>query len=136
MRRALLFAAGLTGLAGCASHDAPPRLQQDITYLAEWIGEAPVTGRRPLSLTLSGEARAYGNAGCNHWFANYQLDGDRLRFSDIGSTRRQCSETVMQQERHFLEQLGRIERWDISNIDQLRLWPATGAPLRFWPEQD
>jgi len=35
-----------------------------------------------------------------------------------------------------LDLLNRVERWDVSNIDQLRLWPAQGTPLRLWPEQE
>jgi heat shock protein HslJ len=133
MRPLMLAGAAALSLMGCAAD--PMTLQTDVTYIAEWIGDDPVVGRHPVSLTFSDD-RAYGNAGCNHWFASYVLDGKTLRFGDIGSTRKMCSEHIMAQEQHFLDLLGRIERWDVSNIDQLRLWPAQGAPLRVWPEQD
>ena len=128
----------LLGLAalitvGCAVE--PLALQNDVTYIAEWIGDEPVVGRTPLSLTFS-EDRVYGNAGCNHWFATYQRDGQQIRFSNIGSTRKMCPELIMKQEQHFLELLSQVERWDVSNIDQLRFWPAEGAPIRVWPEQN
>ena len=37
----------------------------------------------------------------------------------------------MEQEHQFLDLLNRVERWDVSNIDQLRLWPrrCRAAPL-------
>lgn len=126
---------GLAALAtvGCAVE--PLALQNDVTYIAEWIGDEPVVGRTPLSLTFS-EDRVYGNAGCNHWFATYQRDGQQIRFSNIGSTRKMCPELIMKQELHFLELLSQVERWDVSNIDQLRFWPAEGAPIRVWPEQN
>ena len=101
----------------------------------EMFGDDAVVGRTPVSLTLSGD-RAYGNAGCNHWFASYRLEGENLRFENIGSTRKMCAEPIMRQEQRFLELLGQVQRWDVSRIDQLRLWPAQGEPLRFWPEQD
>ena len=128
----------LLGLAalitvGCAVE--PLTLQNDVTYIAEWIGDEPVVGRTPLSLTFS-EDRVYGNAGCNHWFATYQRNGQQIRFSNIGSTRKMCPELIMKQEQHFLELLSQVERWDVSNIDQLRFWPAEGAPIRVWPEQN
>ena len=131
----ILVLAGLAALsvAGCSVE--PLTLQNEVTYIAEWIGDDPVVGRNPVSLTFS-EDRAYGNAGCNHWFASYQLDGQTLRFSEIGSTRKMCAEHIMQQEQHFLELLSQIERWDVSKIDQLRFWPTEGAPLRVWPEQN
>lgn len=133
MSNRLLAAVAVLSIAGCSVE--PLKLQNDVTYIAEWIGEDAVIGRNPVSLTFS-EDRAYGNAGCNHWFASYQLDGDKLRFGQIGSTRKMCAEHVMKQEQHFLELLSRIERWDVSNLDQLRFWPAQGAPIRVWPEQN
>lgn len=123
----------LVPLAGCAVETTS--LQHDVTYITEWIGDEPVVGRTPVSLTFS-EDRAYGNAGCNHWFASYELNGQQIRFGQIGSTRKMCAEHLMEQEQRFLELLSRIERWDISNIDQLRFWPAEGAPIRVWPEQN
>lgn len=131
-RAACLVVLGLT-LGGCASE--PLALREDVTYLAEWIGDEPVIGRRPVSITFS-EGRAYGNTGCNHWFAGYRLEGERLRFEAPGTTRQSCSEAINEQEGRFLATLVQVERWDISNIDQLRLWPREGLPLRFWPAQD
>lgn len=133
MSNRLLAAVAVLSIAGCSVE--PLKLQNDVTYIAEWIGEDAVIGRNPVSLTFS-EDRAYGNAGCNHWFASYQLEAEKLRFGQIGSTRKMCAEHVMKQEQHFLELLSRIERWDVSNLDQLRFWPAEGAPIRVWPEQN
>ena len=133
MRALLMVGLAAVSVTGCAVE--PLTLQNDVTYIAEWIGDEPVVGRNPVSLTFS-EDRAYGNAGCNHWFASYQLDGQKLRFSEIGSTRKMCAEHIMKQEQHFLELLSQIERWDVSKIDQLRFWPSQGAPLRVWPEQN
>ncbi|HBM07289.1 MULTISPECIES: META domain-containing protein [Pseudomonadaceae] len=133
MKKILLAGLAILSVSGCAVE--PLTLQNEVTYIAEWIGDEPVVGRNPVSLTFS-EDRAYGNAGCNHWFASYQLDGQKLRFSEIGSTRKMCAEHIMKQEQHFLELLSQIERWDVSKIDQLRFWPTEGAPLRVWPEQN
>ena len=41
----------------------------------------------------------------------------------------------MEQENRFLQSLTSIERWDISPIEQLRLWPASGKPIRLWADQ-
>ncbi|MEL7557910.1 META domain-containing protein [Stutzerimonas chloritidismutans] len=133
MKKTLLAGLAFLSTTGCSVE--PLTLQNEVTYIAEWIGDDPVVGRNPVSLTFS-EDRAYGNAGCNHWFASNQLDGQKLRFSEIGSTRKMCPEHLMKQEQHFLELLSQIERWDVSRIDQLRFWPAEGAPLRVWPEQN
>lgn len=133
MKKILLTILAALFVSGCAIDSQ--KLEYDVTYITEWIGDEPVVGRNPVSLTFS-QDRAYGNAGCNHWFASYQLDGQQIRFSQIGSTRKMCAEHLMKQEQHFLQLLSQIERWDISNIDQLRFWPAEGAPIRVWPEQN
>lgn len=126
---------GLIALTAAGCSVEPLTLQNDVTYIAEWIGGEPVVGRNPVSLTFS-EDRVYGNAGCNHWFASYQREGQQIRFGEIGSTRKLCPEHIMQQEKRFLDLLSRIERWDVSIIDQLRFWPGEGEPIRVWPEQN
>jgi heat shock protein HslJ len=133
MKRTL--AIGLLGasLLGCAS--TPPQLETERTYRVEWIGERPLIDRSQLTLTLGEDGRAYGTAGCNHWFASYRLTGDELSFGATGSTRKMCAPALMEQEVRFLDSLGKVRRWDVSPIQQLRLWPAAGEPLRLWPEE-
>ncbi|VXB81226.1 META domain-containing protein [Pseudomonas sp. 8AS] len=120
-------------LAGCAAD--PIRLESDKTYQVEWIGERPLIDRSHLTLTLGEDGRAYGNAGCNHWFASFTLEGDKLTFGPAGSTRKMCAPALMEQEQRFLATLGSVQRWDVSGIGQLRLWPAEGKPIRLWPEE-
>ena len=60
MNRGML--AGMVSLFVMGCSVAPLTLQNDVTYIAEWIGDEPVVGRNPVSLTFS-EDRAYGNAG-------------------------------------------------------------------------
>ncbi|MFJ3481906.1 META domain-containing protein [Pseudomonas sp. NPDC090202] len=126
-----LLALGLLG--GCASD--PDALKRDHGYVLEWIGERPLMDYSHLTMTLGKDGRAYGNAGCNHWFAAYRLDGDAISFGPLGSTRKQCAPALMEQERRFLDAMGKVQRWDMSEINQLQLWPAQGQPLRFWLEE-
>ena len=133
MKHALAPALLAAALSGCASD--PVQLESDKTYQVEWIGERPLVERSHLTITLGEDGRAYGNAGCNHWFASYSRDGDKLNFGQAGATRKMCAPELMEQEQRFLEALGRVQRWDVSGTDQLRLWPAEGKPLRLLPEE-
>ena len=128
----LLMLGTSLGLAGCAS-DAL-KLEPNRTYVVEWIGERPLIDNSHLTVTLDDAGRAYGSGGCNHWFAPYTLDGQRLTFGGVGSTRKACAPALMEQEHRFFEALQAVERWDISPIEQVRFWPAEGKPLRLWPE--
>lgn len=133
MKHALVPALFAATLSGCASD--PVQLENDKTYRVEWIGERPLIDRSHLTITLGEDGRAYGSAGCNHWFASYRRDGDALRFEQPGATRKLCVPALMEQEQRFLEALGQVQRWDVSGIGQLRLWPAEGKPIRLWPEE-
>ncbi|MFK3775558.1 META domain-containing protein [Pseudomonas sp. NPDC089406] len=133
MKQQLTAALIACTLAGCASQPSP--LQQEQSYVLEWIGERPLIDYSHLTLTLANDGRAYGNAGCNHWFAPYTLDGDQLSFGKVGKTRKLCAPALMEQEKRFLQALETVQRWDVSPVEQIRFWPAEGKPLRFWPEE-
>jgi len=129
---ALLGLVGGALLIGCAAQPLP--IKQDQSYVLEWIGERPLIDSSHLTMTLGADGRAYGTGGCNHWFASYTLDEKSISFGPVGSTRKLCPPALMEQEQRFLQALDKVQRWDISPIDQLRLWPAEGKPLRFWEE--
>jgi heat shock protein HslJ len=132
MKRVLTISLLAAGLVGCAT--SAPQLETEHTYLVEWIGERPLIDRSHLTITLGDDGRAYGNTGCNHWFAGYTLTGDKLSFRAAGSTRKMCAPALMEQEARFLDSLSKVERWDFSATEQLQLWPAEGKPMRLWPE--
>ncbi|AQZ34224.1 META domain-containing protein [Ectopseudomonas toyotomiensis] len=132
MYRALPLALLTATLVGCAS-DAP-QLETERSYQVEWIGESPLIDRSHLTVTFAADGRAHGHAGCNHWFAGYTLKDDAVRFETPGSTRKMCAPSLMEQEQRFLAALEEVQRWDFNDIGQLQLWPATGKPIRLWPE--
>ena len=78
MKRLALSAMVGASLLGCAAE--PVQLQHNRSYILEWIGERPLMDYSHLTITLGDDGRAYGNGGCNHWFAPYTLEGDKLSF--------------------------------------------------------
>lgn len=132
MRTPLGLALCAATLVGCANQTP---LQTERSYSVEWIGERPLIDRSHLTMTFGADGRAYGHAGCNHWFAQYTLKGEQLGFDFPGSTRKSCAPALMEQERRFFDALGTVRRWDVSEQDELRLWPASGKPLRLLPER-
>lgn len=132
MYRALPLALLTATLVGCAS-DAP-QLETERSYQVEWIGERPLIDRSHLTVTFAADGRAHGHAGCNHWFAGYTLKDGAVRFETPGSTRKMCAPSLMEQEQRFLAALTEVRRWDFNDIGQLQLWPATGKPIRLWPQ--
>jgi heat shock protein HslJ len=123
-----------TSLFGCSNE--PLQVVNERVYQAEWISGKPRLHHSHPTLILGEDGRAYGNAGCNHWFASYRMEGDQLSFSEIGSTRKMCPPVLMEQEQRFLAALSTVQRWDFSSQEQLRLWPADGKPMRLEPQND
>ena len=55
------------------------------------------------------EGRVNGTAGCNLYFADYQLDNAQLDIETIGSTKKACPNDLMEQETTYLNFLDRAE---------------------------
>ena len=125
MKHALVPALFAATLSGCASD--PVQLENDKTYRVEWIGERPLIDRSHLTITLGEDGRAYGSAGCNHWFASYRRDGDALRFEQPGATRKLCAPALMEQEQRFLKQLAASQIWNIDSAGTLTLVGTSGV---------
>ncbi|MDR2000092.1 MAG: META domain-containing protein [Zoogloeaceae bacterium] len=69
--------------------------------------------------------RVSGSTGCNRIAGGYALEGDKLRFQQMVSTRMACI-SGMEQEDRILKALGTIERYRFAG-GQLELLDAAGA---------
>jgi putative lipoprotein len=105
----------------------PPIL--DITWQAESIGGAPVTRGVVSSLSIAADMRAGGRGGCNSWFAQAEISGERLIFSAVAATRMACmSDEATKQEDSFFAALAATRFWRLDK-DHLILLDAAGAQL-------
>jgi len=96
----LLSAMVLAGHGCCSAGKAgaPSGVPLENTYwrLAELQGKEVLApdGRKEAHLTLlPGEKKVQGFGGCNGFFGSYELEGDRLSFGPVGSTRMACPDT-------------------------------------------
>jgi heat shock protein HslJ len=77
-----------------------------------------------------------GGAGCNSYFASYELEGGALTLGPVGSTMTACEEERMDREGEFLAALAEVAGYTIE-LDELTLMDANGkALLVFKPSQD
>jgi heat shock protein HslJ len=98
-------------LAGISTGDA---------VVQTWIDE---------TITARFEAgQATGSAGCNSYFADYEIDGGHLTLGPVASTRKACSEEIMQRETEFLTALGQVALFE-TRLDTLRLYDGAGKLL-------
>ncbi len=132
MKKALILTCVAASLSACTNLPGE-QLQKSQHYQVEWIGERPLIDRSMLTLILGDNQRASGMAGCNTWFAEYQLSADKLTLHSIGTTRKLCAPALMEQEQRFLASLAQVKRWELAKSQQLLLWPDEGAPIKLWP---
>lgn len=87
-----------------------------------------VTQRATPHIILAPDSKQVsGSGGCNRMFGVYELNGDKLRFSGVGSTKMACK-GGMDTETQFLGALLRVKAWKLSG-QQLELSDSTGAVL-------
>ena len=78
----------------------------------EWQLTTFVSGEAASSLLADTQITAVfmqgqvsGTAGCNRYFGSYEIDGETITFSPMGSTRMACAEEIMAQEGSYLTAL-------------------------------
>ena len=74
-----------------------------VTLLHSDIGYKTLNNDIKTTLVFGDEDKISGNAGCNNYFGSYELYPNGIKISNIGSTRKMCSEDVMEQEMTYLD---------------------------------
>lgn len=70
--------------------------------------------QRPVYIQFNGaDKRATGMAGCNRFFGGYELDGTKLKFSQLGATRMACPD--LETESAFFRMLENTEGCEIKD---------------------
>lgn len=114
--------------ASSAEPASPPPAIFDTLWTASLVGDSHVSSRNAPSMTLGSDMRAGGSGGCNSWFAQAQMDGDKLRFGGITSTKRACLDAGNALESAYFAGLAATASWQLTG-DQLTLFGADGKAL-------
>ncbi len=72
-----------------------------------------------------------GNAGCNTYFASYEVEGNSLTIGQIGSTMMACESEVNEQETQYLAALESVATYQIKG-NTLELFDAGGMRLALY----
>ncbi len=119
----LAMALGLS--TGCATAADPPL--RGTTWSQGPVGTGPDAPAVP-SLKLDPQAaRVSGYAGCNRINGSYTLDGNKLSFGSVVSTRRACFPDDGSESR-FLKAMSEVRAWRLEG-GQLLLLSDNGTPL-------
>jgi heat shock protein HslJ len=124
--------------AGCTAGTSTPGTVVGLTgvswsldsYLAENNTLVPALPGSEVSARFGDDGKVVGSAGCNHYGADYNLNGTALSVSPPISTKMYCGEPegIMEQEARFLELLGSAAGCQIEN-GRLEITNASGATV-------
>lgn len=124
----------MVSLAACGGSGQTADLEGTSWLLVAYGGSAPIGMTMPTLAFQDGQVS--GNASCNSFGGSFEVTGDRLSFGPMFMTEMFCMdpEGVMDQEGLYLQMLGSVERFEISD-GQLVLFTASGDTLNFIPAE-
>jgi len=119
-------------VAGCTGQAPEPRLSGTGWTLTGYVPDGTIVQALTtpkVTLDFGKEGQITGTAGCNHYFASYEVKGSSITISQAGSTLMYCGEPgVMDQESAYLALIGNAKTIGIDG-DRLTLADAKGTPI-------
>ncbi len=114
-------------LVGCSGTDP---LDGTSWILTAYRKTQPIDGTTITATFQNGEIN--GSAGCNSYFASYQVKGNEIEMGVIAQTEMACldPEGVMEQERIIMEFLSDAQEFLLAN-GQLQIFRSDGEALTF-----
>jgi len=112
--------------------EAKPPTLLGTNWLAEDIDGKGVIDNAQSTFSVAPDGKVTGRGGCNGYFAEAEIEGDRIRIGKAGATLMACAEALMDQERKFFAALEKVATFRIDGNGKLFLVDASGVDiLRF-----
>ena len=130
-RGAVVLALALA--AGCASKQSAEPAAPSIVGLwqAQEVAGAAVPADVRITLSMYGDGRAVGRAGCNNYTTKYQRTGETISFGPAISTKMACAPELMTLEQSYLDTLTAATRVERRPDGTLVLTADNAAQLLF-----
>jgi len=99
-------------------------------WLTESIRGHGVIDDLQTMIEIAADGRVSGSGGCNHIAGQAEIQGERITFGPMISTKMACAPAVMDQESKFLAALGDVQRFKVeAEKGKLILFNATSRPI-------
>ena len=115
-------------LRGCGGR--PAALLEGVEWVVEDLDRGGIIDRSRVMLEFAPDGRLSGRASCNQYTGRWKLTGEGLTISGVSATRRSCAPSLMNQERKFLELLGRTSGFSMDRNGKLVLRAGDRAVIR------
>lgn len=100
-------------------------------WILSRIGNEKITADKPFVEFSEEEKRISGDAGCNRFLGGFEMNGTKLKFSNVAGTLMACAdEKANRLERNFLQSLNDVNKFEIEG-DTLRLFVKNKPNLVF-----
>jgi putative lipoprotein len=115
--------AGAGAGASASAAGSAPLTNPDLVG-TDWIlGDLPgqvLADVRP-TIAFSGDGTVSGTGGCNTFGGNYTVDGSKLTFGPLNSTKKSCGEAVDTVETAYLAAVQAVTTYEITSAGELKL---------------
>lgn len=125
-------------VAADAPADAPQTLEGPTWTLNGLVIGGDAVSATPIDQEITAQfvdGQLNGFAGCNNYFASYELDGETITLGPVGATRKACLEdNRSEREAAFLAALENVDSYGLE-AGMLTLFDAEGLPLVMFTAQ-
>ncbi len=97
----------------------------------ESLGGAPVLDQVEATLSFPETGKVSGLGSCNQFFGSVKIEGEKISFGPLGSTRKACPEPISNQEASYLQALQAAERFTLEGATLSIHSKGMEEPLRF-----
>ena len=125
----------ILALAGCAGTHSPSAPSIVGLWAAQDIAGASVPADTRVTLSLYGDGRAVGHAGCNNYTPSYKRTGGGITFGPLISTKMACAPEIANLEQTYLGTLAAATRAERRPDGTLALTADSGAQIVFRREE-
>lgn len=102
-------------------------------WLLEDLGGKGVLDSAQATLEFTAPGRVSGRGSCNRISGPVSVEGMRIHFGPLASTRMACAPAVNEQETSYLKALGSARRFERKGDSLLIYCKGLAKPLRFTP---
>jgi heat shock protein HslJ len=102
-------------------------------WLLEDLGGKGVLDRAQATLEFTTPGRVSGRGSCNRISGPVSIEGSKIRFGPLVSTRMACAPATNEQEANYLKALGSARRFEKKGDSLLIYCKGLPKPLRFTP---
>lgn len=103
-------AAILVATSGTSAQSSDPALT-GVTWLVERLKDAGEVDTGQSTFTVTGEGKVATTLGCNRMGGTATIDGEKITFGPLMSTRMACAPLLMKQEQIYADLLAKVRSY-------------------------